>query len=99
MTTEKNIAKELKELFKAAGGIRTYPFVNGAELAHEELEALECGMSTALVVATELAKGRTEGMTIEEVAIRMKVTAMNMYIEEFVLADEWQEGEDGHGEE
>lgn len=91
---EKRVAKELEELFEAAGSVHAYPVINGGtELAPEELSALECGMSTALVVATELAKGGLEGQTSEEIAIRMKVGAVSMYVESVVLAEEEQEGE------
>ena len=92
---KRNVAKELEKLFEAAGSIQAYPVINGGtELAPEELQALECGMSTALVVATELAKGGLEGMTIEEMAVRMKVSAVSMYIENVVLAGEAEHGEE-----
>lgn len=95
-----DFAEAIEALFKASWHVNAYPvFPDGTELAPEVLAALECGMSTALVAASAIAKGATIGATPEQIAANMKMTAVQMYVESVMFSDEEPEGEVEHERE
>ncbi len=93
---DKKAIKRLENLYEAAGHVHVT--TKGVELAEEERAALECGMSTALVIATELVKGEYDYMSPIELATRMKATATSVYVENVVLADEKEQATEEGGD-
>lgn len=86
---DERTAKAIEEVFVACGSVSAFPVFNdGTELAPEVIAALECGMSAAIVAAKAIADGVTGGATPKEIAVNMKVTAMNMYVETVVFGNE-----------
>lgn len=99
-TKDQKTADAIRELFEAAGHVSAYPMFNdGTELAPEVIFALECGMSTALVAALEIALGEMEGTPPTDLAVNMKVTAVRAYVERVVFGGDQPESEAEHADE
>lgn len=92
---DRNAAKAIEEIFEAAGHVSATPMFEDKTLAvaPEVIAALECGMSTGLVVAHAVAAGEMEGRTPQQIAANMKVAALKAYVDTVVFGGDQPEGE------